>query len=791
MAPNDETTHESAPAGAPTLLARATTTASKYDPVPALSEELALPRAGVGAVVKLLAEGATVPFIARYRKEATGGLDEVAIRTIEERRAYLLELEERRSSVLAEIEKQGKLTDALAKSIRACKTKAELEDLYLPYKPKRRTRATIAKEKGLEPLADRIWAQPADGKPDAEAEAFVSADKGVASVAEALAGACDICAERIAESPEVRKLVREAYQSDGSIKVGKEKEHEGKATKFDNYASFEEPIATIPSHRFLAIRRGEGEGVLRVALELDPTRVQPQIERHAGVKASSPWSGELVKASHDAYKRLLAPAIQSDVRIDLKLKADRAAVDVFAQNLRELLLAAPYGTKAVLGIDPGQRTGCKCVVVDDTGKLLEHTVIYLVQGGEATERARRTLRELVRKYPVRAVAVGNGTHGRETEMFAKEVLTAEGLGEICCVAVSEAGASVYSASEVARDEFPDLDLTVRGAISIARRFQDPLAELVKVDPKSIGVGQYQHDVYQPFLAKKLDEVVESCVNLVGVELNTASAPLLSRVAGIGAALAKKIVQHRNERGAFKSRKELLEVPGLGPRTFEQAAGFLRVRGGEHPLDASAVHPERYSLVETIAKDLGVPVESLVGDAKTIDRVDPTKYIAGDVGTFTMNDILAELKKPGRDPRATFEPPKFRDDVRTMEDLRPGMELEGVVTNVTAFGAFVDVGVHQDGLVHVSKLADRFIKDPSEVVKVGDKLKVRVVEVDLERKRISLSARKDDAARGTGNGPRPPQGQAPNQRRPPARDQGKRPEPAKFTNNPFAALLGKR
>ncbi|MGK3993373.1 Tex family protein [Sorangium sp. So ce1024] len=772
-------------------------TDSSFDPVPLLAEELSLPRQGVAAVAKLLAEGATVPFIARYRKEATGGLDEVQIRAIEERRAYILELEERRATVLAEIQKQGKLTDALASKIRACRTKAELEDLYLPFKPKRRTRAIIAKERGLEPLADRMWAQPEDGSPEEEARAFVSAEKEVPDTAAALAGARDICAERIAEHADVRKLVREAYAKEGVIKVQKNEEHEGKQTKFDMYASFEEPVANIPSHRYLAIRRGEAEGVLRASIELAHEPLVPPIHAAIGLKPKSPWAGELTKAAEDAVKRLLLPAVQSDVRVDLKMQADRAAVDVFAQNLRELLLAAPFGTKAVLGIDPGQRTGCKCAVVDETGKLLEHTTIYLVGSSDALERARQDLRRICRKYPLRAVAVGNGTHGRETEAFVKDVLAAEGLKEMFCVPVSEAGASVYSASEVAREEFPDLDLTVRGAISIARRLQDPLAELVKVDPKSIGVGQYQHDVYQGLLARKLDEVVESCVNLVGVELNTASAPLLARVAGIGPSLAKKIVAHRDLNGAFKSRKALLDVPGVGPRTFEQAAGFLRVRGGEHPLDASAVHPERYGLVERIAADLGVPVGSLIGDTAAIARIDPKKYESGDVGSFTLNDILSELKKPGRDPRATFEPPKFRDDVRTMEDLKPGMELEGVVTNVTAFGAFVDIGVHQDGLVHVSQLADRFVKDPNEVAKVGEKIKVRVLEVDLVRKRISLTAKKGgapagarpqaggpaaggDGRRNDRNGGRPAQGQG----------KGQGGSGGGFRNNPFADLLRK-
>jgi protein Tex len=751
-----------------------------FDPVPVLAEELSLPRAGVSATVKLLAEGATVPFIARYRKEATAGLDEVQIRMIEERRAYLLELDERRRTVLAEIGKQGKLTDGLAKKILACKTKADLEDLYLPYKPKRRTRAIIAKERGLLPLADRMWAQPLDDRPEDAAQAFISAEKEVPDAIAALAGARDICAERLAEDAEVRKLVRDAYSKDGVIKVEKNEEHAAKATKFDMYVSYSEPIAAIPSHRYLAIRRGEAEGVLRASIDLETEPYRPRILAAAKVNPASPWAGELTRAADDATKRLLLPTVQSDVRVDLKMQADRAAVEVFAQNLRELLLSAPFGTKMVLGIDPGQRTGCKCAVVDDTGKLLDHQTIYLVQGAESVERARQSLRAICRKYALRAIAVGNGTHGRETEAFVREVLASEGLSELCCVPVSEAGASVYSASEVAREEFPDLDLTVRGAISIARRLQDPLAELVKIDPKSIGVGQYQHDVYQGLLAKKLDEVVESCVNLVGVELNTASAPLLARVAGIGPSVAKKIVAHRDDKGVFKSRKELLSVAGLGPRTFEQCAGFLRIRGGEHPLDGSAVHPERYPLVERIAKDLGVPMAKLLGDNKLIESIDPRRYQEGDVGAFTMNDILGELKKPGRDPRATFSPPKFRDDVRTLTDLKPGMELEGLVTNVTAFGAFVDVGVHQDGLVHVSQLADRFVKDPSEVVKVGDKLSVRVIEVDLGRKRIALTAKKGGGVPHAPqrSDPRPKQGAQQQQAKGGAAGPG-------FRNNPFA------
>ena len=769
-----------------------------FDPVPVLAAELNLPRASVSAVVQLLAESSTVPFIARYRKEATGGLDEVQIRNIEERRTYLVELEARRKSIIAEIRSQGKLTPELAKQLANVPTKAELEDLYLPFKPKRRTRATIARERGLEPLADLIWGQGREGSPSANASAFVNAEKEVADVAAALAGARDICAERIAEDPEIRKHTREAYVRDGSIRVSKTKDFEDKTTKFDSYAQFEEPIAKIPSHRYLAIRRGETEGVLRAGLDVDQSNIVPFVQKHVKLDGASPWASELAGAVKDGVERLLLHSVQVDVRVDLKMQADKGAIDVFAQNLRELLLSAPFGTKTVLGIDPGQRTGCKCALVDETGKLLEHETIYLVQGDSALERARHSLRAMFKKHRIVAVAVGNGTHGRETETFVRDLLKEEGLTASptpLCVSVSEAGASIYSASDVAREEFPDLDLTVRGAVSIARRLQDPLAELVKVDPKSIGVGQYQHDVFQPFLAKKLDEVVESCVNSVGVEVNLASAPLLSRVAGIGPTLAKKIVAHRNEKGAFTSRGKLLEVPGFGPRTFEQAAGFLRVRGGEHPLDSSAVHPERYALVEKMAADLGVPVVSLIGNRELLERLDAKRYQEGDVGAFTINDILSELKKPGRDPRASFEPPKFRDDVRTMEDLKTEMVLEGVVTNVTAFGAFVDIGVHQDGLVHVSQLSDRFIKDPNEAVKVGDKLSVRVLEVDLVRKRIALSAKRSSEAQvGGASGAKPQASQGsgrPDQNRRPqnqGRPQGNaKPQPAGpgFKNNPFA------
>ncbi|GAC1548184.1 MAG: Tex family protein [Polyangiales bacterium] len=760
-----------------------------------------MPRAGVAAVVALLAEGSTVPFVARYRTEATGGLAEGQIRAIEVRRTYRLELEDRRGSIVAEIGKQGKLTPELQKRIDGCTTKAELEDLYLPFKPKRRTRATIARERGLEPLAETILAQPHQGTPQQAAAAFVDPAKEVPDVAAALAGARDVCAERLAEDATIRKLVREAFAKEGSIVVDKVKEHEGKTTKFDAYASFSERCATIPSHRYLAIRRGESEGVLRASIQIDTEALLPSLLRLAHHDPRSPFAGELEAATADALKRLLAPSAESDVRIELKMASDRAAVEVFAQNLRQLLLSAPFGTRTVLGIDPGQRTGCKCAVVDATGKLLEHATIYLVQGDGAQAKAKATLLDLCRKHRPSAVAVGNGTHGRETEAFVRELLGAGGLaaelGHSICVPVSEAGASVYSASDVAREEFPDLDLTIRGAISIARRLQDPLAELVKVDPKSIGVGQYQHDVHQPLLSRKLDEVVESCVNAVGVELNTASAPLLGRVAGIGPGLAKKIVAHRDDHGAFGDRKQILDVPGIGARTFEQCAGFLRIRGGGHPLDGSAVHPERYALVERIAADLGVAVAALIGNFELVGKIDPARYVAGDVGAFTIADIVAELRKPGRDPRATFEPPKFRDDVRTMEDLKLGMELEGVVTNVTAFGAFVDVGVHQDGLVHVSRLADRFVKDPSEVVKVGDRLRVRVLEVDHVRKRIALSARRDDGPRpgasstpSTQGSASPAQGRTarPREVQTNARGGGQTQPQQKFSNNPFEKLF---
>ncbi|MCC7381583.1 MAG: RNA-binding transcriptional accessory protein [Deltaproteobacteria bacterium] len=712
--------------------------APSFDPTAAIVRDLKLPAAGVAVALRLFGEGSTVPFIARYRKEATGGLDETQLRAIEERRDFHHELESRRDVILRSIEEQGKLSDELRAQIGRATSKAELEDLYLPFKPKRRTRATIAREKGLEPLGLRILAQPVDGDPWKEAARLVGPDQA-ADADEALAGARDIAAEAVAEDAAVRAMVRRTFAEEGLLISRVTKEHAQARSKFEQYYEYRESVRTVPSHRFLAVRRGEQEGVLKVGLEIEPDRLLPKIAERMGVNRRSPFAQQLIQAILDGYKRLLAPSAESDVLAELKVRSDRAAVEIFADNLRNLLLAPPLGGQPVIGIDPGIRTGCKCAAVDETGKFLAHLTIYPGQGDAQTERARRDLLAFIETHRPVAVAVGNGTAGRETESFVREVLKASKERPFV-VPVSESGASVYSASERARDEFPELDVTIRGAISIARRLQDPLAELVKIEPSAIGVGQYQHDLKPELLEKKLDEVVESCVNHVGVELNTASGPLLARVAGIGPKLAQRIVAHRERRGSFAGRGDLLEVSGLGPRTFEQAAGFLRIRGGAHPLDASAVHPERYALVERMARDLGVALSALVGDAAVVERIPLRRYVGDGVGEPTLVDIQSELKKPGRDPRANFEPPKFREDVTKIEDLKPGMALEGVVTNVVAFGAFVDVGVHQDGLVHVSQLSDRFIKDPADAVRVGDRLAVRVLEVDLVRKRISLSAK---------------------------------------------------
>ena len=719
--------------------------------LPKLVEELGISPRQIAAVAHLLAEGNTLPFIARYRKEAHGNLDEVQIGKIQERLAYHRELGERRDAILKSIDEQGKLTDALKARILACETKSVLEDLYLPYKPKRRTRAMIAREKGLEPLAVRIAEQAPDGDPVADAAAFVNAEKGVDDATAALAGARDIVAEQIAEDADVRGLVRSAYMEEGEVVSTVVDPPPAEPTKFEQYYDFREAVATIPSHRYLAIRRGQTDGVLRFRLAVESAPLLDTIATRRGLVAETPYGEQLRLAVEDAFKRLIVPSVEIDVSVALKLKADQAAVDIFAANLRNLLLAPPMGEQRVIGIDPGLRTGCKCAVLDATGQFLSTVTLYLSRGEREQIEAKVELCKLIQKYKPDSIAVGNGTGGRETEHFVREVLKQADIKNISVISVNEAGASVYSASETARDEFPDLDLTIRGAISIGRRLQDPLAELVKIDPKAIGVGQYQHDVHQPMLVDKLDEVVMLCVNHVGVELNTASAPLLSRVSGIGPAMAKRIVTYRNEHGAFKTRRELLKVPSLGPKAFEQSAGFLRIRGAAHPLDASAVHPERYALIEQMAADLKVELAGLVGNAPLVDTIPLLQYISDAVGEPTLKDIAAELKKPGRDPRAAFEKPKFLDGVTEIGHVKQGMQIEGIVTNVTAFGAFVDIGVHQDGLVHVSELSDRFIRDPAEVVKAGDKLKVRVISVDLDRKRIALSAKSTPGA------PRPPSG----------------------------------
>ncbi len=736
-------------------------TPATFDLVPALATVLGLAPAGVAAVVAMLDEGSTVPFIARYRKERTGNLDEVQIRAIEEKRAYLTELEERRATILASVGEQGKLTPELETRLRGADNKAELEDLYAPFRPRRKTRASVAREKGLEPLAQVILAQ---GEGPVDAATYVT--EQVLTVEDALAGARDIVAEIIADTAEVRAFTRREYAEHGELVSELVPGKDNEPTKFEQYYNFKEAVRAIPSHRFLAIRRGEAEGVVRAHVAVDTQKIEAGIQRLVAVKfsgdGSSPWAPQLAQAIGDALKRLLAPSVENDVRAELKLRSDVAAVDIFAGNLRNLMLAAPLGTASVIGVDPGLRTGCKCAAIDATGKFLGTVTVYITQGEAQLAKAKEDFVAFVTKFAPRAIAVGNGTGGREAEAFVKKALAELAGDRPFVVQVNEAGASVYSASDLAREEFPELDLTIRGAISIARRLQDPLAELVKIEPKSIGVGQYQHDVHQPLLVKKLGDVVESCVNHIGVELNTASAMLLGYVAGVGKSLAKKIVLHRDANGAFATRAQLLEVGGLGPKAFEQAAGFLRIRGAQHPLDGSAVHPERYTLVEQIASDAGVALPELIGNQELVDKIDFSKYVSDEVGEPTLRDIAAELGKPGRDPRAEFAPPAFRDDVTSMEDLKQGMVLEGIVTNVTAFGAFVDIGVHNDGLVHVSQLSEQFVKDPAEVVKVGQKLKVRVLEVDLSRKRIALSAKAPASQRprndGGGGGPQQQQQQ---------------------------------
>ena len=716
-----------------------------------LVEESGLSALQVTNTVTLLREGATVPFIARYRKELTFELDEVQIRQIEDLLNYYAELEDRKGTVLKTIAEQGKLTPELQARIEATRLKTELEDLYLPYKPKRRTKATIARERGLEPLADLMAAQElTSGTAEEVASPFIDPEKEVADAAAALEGAGHILAERLSEDADARAFVRRISWEQGifSSRVAPDKKES--VSKFEMYYDYQEPVKTIPSHRMLAMRRGEKEEVLYLSI-LAPTE-----EILAGLKArlirgDSIFRRLLEGVAEDAYRRLISPSIEVELRLEAKTRADEAAIAVFAENLKNLLLLPPAGSRRVLGVDPGLRTGSKLAAVDETGRFLEHATIYPHTGSNKVEPARKELLRMIEAHGCEIIAIGNGTAGREMDLFVRQTL-AEAGRRLPVVVVNEAGASIYSASDIAREEFPELDLTIRGAISIARRLQDPLAELVKIDPKSIGVGQYQHDVNQGALKKALDAVVESCVNFVGVDLNTASWALLSYVSGLNETQARAIVRHRDAQGSFPSRRSLMDVSRFGPRAFEQSAGFLRIRNGENPLDNTAVHPENYRLVETMADDIGTTLEKLASDPALVGRIDIKRYVSETVGLPTLRDILEELKKPGRDPRAQFQTASLRDDVTEMSDLQAGMILQGTVTNVTAFGAFVDIGVHQDGLVHVSHLSQRFIKDPGEAVKVGEIVKVKVLSVDLQRKRIALSIK--EAEPGGGQQPRP-------------------------------------
>ena len=697
-----------------------------------IAGELKISPKQVDAVAELLAGGATMPFIARYRKEATGSLDEVAIQTIRDRLEKLAELAKRREAIGDSLKERNLLTGELQKQLDAASAMAELEDIYLPYRPKRRTRATIAKEKGLEPLAAQIFKQ--DSKPIAAA-AFVKPEQGVADEAAAYAGARDIIAEWISEDARVRTVLRGLYERRAQIHANVVKKKQAEAAKFQDYFDCQEPLAKAPSHRVLAMLRGQNEGFLTVHAGPEEPEAVTLLAKLV-VKGSSAASQHVRAAAQDAYKRLLTPSLEGEILKAAKERADQEAIQVFVKNLRELLLAAPLGQKRVLAVDPGFRTGCKVAALDAQGKLQQNVTIYPTQGEKQQAAAATAIRELCAQHQIQAVAVGNGTAGRETETFLRELQLAAPV-----IMVDESGASVYSASDTARAEFPAHDVTVRGAVSIGRRLQDPLAELVKIDPKAIGVGQYQHDVDQKALKRGLDDVVTSCVNAVGVEVNSASVELLTYVAGLGPQLAHNLVKWRETNGPFRRRQDLLQVPRLGPKAFEQAAGFLRIHNGANILDASAVHPERYALVEKMARDLGCRVDDLLCNAALRQKIEVKQYLAPEVGLPTLQDILAELDKPGRDPRPAFEVFAFSEQVHAIADLRPGLKLPGIVTNVTNFGAFVDIGVHQDGLVHISQLADRYVKDPAEVVSVRQKVDVTVLSVDLERKRIALSMRK--------------------------------------------------
>jgi uncharacterized protein len=742
-----------------------------------ISLELGLQAQQVLATADLLAEGGTVPFISRYRKEATGSLDEVAVTSIRDRLTQLAELDARREAILQSLEERELLTDELREQIEAAETMSKLEDIYLPYRPKRRTRATIAKEKGLEPLAEVLFAQDAATDPLVAAEAFVDAEKHVNSVEEALAGARDIIAEWVNEDQQARERMRSFFQRQAAVKSQVILTRESEAAKYRDYFDWSENVAEAPSHRLLAMLRGEREGFLLLKVQ-PPKEDAIELLNRQFVKGEGPAADQVTEAVADSYDRLLAPSMETELRQTLKHRADEEAIRVFTDNLRQLLLAAPLGEHNVMGLDPGFRTGAKLVCLDRSGKLLHNETIFPTQSAKMAEQAADRVRELAAKFKVEAIAIGNGTASRETETFARGL----NLPGVQIVMVNESGASVYSASDVAREEFPDHDLTVRGAVSIGRRLQDPLAELVKIDPKSIGVGQYQHDVDQGELKRGLDDTVLSCVNAVGVELNTASKQLLTYVSGLGPKLAENVVKFRDENGPFQSRKDLAKVPRLGPKAFEQAAGFLRVRGGKHPLDASAVHPESYPVVEKMAKDLGVTVEDLMREDSLRKQIKLEEYVTDTVGLPTLTDIMAELAKPGRDPREQFEAFAFAEGVEKMEHLQAGMKLPGIVTNITKFGAFVDIGVHQDGLVHVSELADNFVSDPATVVKVAQKVEVTVLEVDMERGRIALSMR-TNPGQPRKQAAKPQDGQRP-QGRPQQKRQDKgrqqRPEPAPET-----------
>lgn len=716
-----------------------------------IAAELTVQPQQILAAIQLLDDGNTIPFIARYRKEATGGLDDTQLRHFETRLIYLRELEERRQTILKSIEEQGKLTDELRDKIHATQSKTELEDLYLPYKPKRRTKGQIAIEAGLEPLADLLWDEPKND-PELTALSFVDAEKGVADSKAALDGARYILMERFAEDAGLLAKVRDYLAKNAVIvsKVSEGKETEG--TKFQDYFDHQELLKNVPSHRALAMFRGRNEGILQLSLNADPDAeegsrqsyceeiIRDYLDVRFTGQSADKWREQVIAWT---WKIKVSLHLETELMASLREKAEEEAIDVFARNLTALLMAAPAGAKCTMGLDPGLRTGVKVAVVDNTGKLLDTTTIYPHTGREA--EAQVAIFSLIREHNVELIAIGNGTASRETERFAKEVIKEIKENKPQTVVVSEAGASVYSASEFAANEFPNLDVSLRGAVSIARRLQDPLAELVKIEPKAIGVGQYQHDVNQTQLARKLDAVVEDCVNAVGVDLNTASAPLLARVAGMTKTLAQNIVEYRDENGRFESRSELKKVPRLGPKAFEQCAGFMRIADGKNPLDASGVHPEAYPVVEKILQATSQSIQDLMGNSGVVHQLDAKQFIDEQFGLPTVQDIFKELEKPGRDPRGEFKTAVFAEGVEEITDLKPGMILEGTVTNVTNFGAFVDIGVHQDGLVHISSLSDKFVEDPHQVVKTGDIVKVKVLEVDVPRKRIALTMRLDESA----------------------------------------------